>query len=29
VIPVNGEKLRVNKRFFKDIEAADAARPFA
>ncbi|MEP7019810.1 MAG: hypothetical protein ABI808_04095 [Pseudonocardiales bacterium] len=25
VIPANGEKLRVHRRFFKDIEAADAA----
>lgn len=25
VIPVNGEKLRVQRRFFKDIETADAA----
>jgi hypothetical protein len=25
VIPVNGEKLRVHRRFFKDLEAADAA----
>jgi hypothetical protein len=24
VIPVNGEKLRVHRRFFKDIETADA-----
>lgn len=27
VIPANGEKLRVHRRFFKDIEAADAAIP--
>lgn len=25
VIPANGENLRVHRRFFKDIEAADAA----
>jgi hypothetical protein len=25
VIEVNGEKLRVHRRFFKDLEAADAA----
>ncbi len=25
VIPVNGEKLRVHRRFFKDIEMADEA----
>lgn len=25
VVPANGEKLRVHRRFFKDIEAADAA----
>jgi hypothetical protein len=25
VIPVNGEKLRVHRRFFKDLEAAAAA----
>ena len=29
VIPANGEKLRVHRRFFKDIEAADAAIPAA
>ncbi len=23
VIPVNGEKLRVHRRFFKDVETAD------
>lgn len=27
VIPANGEKLRVHRRFFKDIETADAAIP--
>ena len=25
VIPLNGEKLRVHRRFFNDLEAADAA----
>jgi len=29
VIPANGEKLRVHRRFFKDIETADAAIPTA
>jgi hypothetical protein len=29
VIPVGSEKLRVHKRFFKDIAAADAAAPVA
>jgi hypothetical protein len=29
VIPVDGVKLRVHKRFFKDIEAADALAPAA
>jgi hypothetical protein len=29
VIPASGEKLRVHRRFFKDIEAADAAIPAA
>ena len=26
VIPAGAEKLRVHRRFFKDLEAADAAR---
>lgn len=25
VIPINGEKLRVHRRFFKDLQAADGA----
>jgi hypothetical protein len=25
LIPVEGEKLRVHRRFFKDVQAADAA----
>jgi hypothetical protein len=29
VIPVNGEQLRVHRRFFKDIRNADAAIPAA
>jgi hypothetical protein len=29
VIPATGEKLRVHRRFFKDLEAADAATPTA
>ena len=29
VIPANGETLRVHRRFFKDIQAADAALPVA
>jgi len=29
VIPANGEKLRVHRRFFKDVQAADAATPAA
>ncbi len=29
VIPANAENLRVHRRFFKDIEAADAAANFA
>jgi hypothetical protein len=29
VIPVNGEKLRVHRRFFKDIEIADTAQASA
>jgi len=29
VIPANGEKLRVHRRFFKDIETADASIPAA
>ncbi len=29
VIPVNGEKLRVHRRFHKDIQTADAAAPVA
>jgi len=29
VIPVNGERLHVHRRFFKDIQSADAAIPTA
>jgi hypothetical protein len=29
VIPVGAEKLRVHRRFFKDIETADATAPAA
>ncbi len=29
VIPVNGERLHVHRRFFKDIRTADAALPAA
>jgi len=29
IVPANGEKLRIHRRFFKDLQAADAATPAA